>query len=103
VTGFAGLLLSGFASIWYIATANTLVQLRAGAPLRGRVMGVWVMALPGTTPVTSLIAAMLVHLAGIRLAYFTAGLVLLAVALSGSRALWPVSGRAPGWPATADG
>jgi len=92
--GFAGLFLSGFASIWYIATANTLVQLRAGAQLRGRVMGVWVMALPGTTPLTSLLAAGLASAAGIRFAYFTAGLVILAAALAGGRALWPASGRA---------
>jgi MFS family permease len=35
---FLGLALSGFFSIWLIAAANTLVQLRAGPTLRGRVM-----------------------------------------------------------------
>jgi len=89
--GVAGLLLSGFASIWYIAVANTLVQLRAGAHLRGRVMGVWVMALPGLSPLTSVLAALLASAAGIRIAYLTAGLVILAAALSGTRALWPIS------------
>jgi histidinol-phosphate/aromatic aminotransferase/cobyric acid decarboxylase-like protein len=44
--------------------------------------------------VTSVLAAVLAGLAGIRFAYFTAGVVLLAVALSGWRALWPISGRA---------
>jgi predicted MFS family arabinose efflux permease len=38
VVGLVGLVLSGFASIWYIATANTLVQLRATAQLRCRVI-----------------------------------------------------------------
>ena len=94
VVGLVGLVLSGFASIWYITTANTLVQLRAAAQLRGRVMGVWVMALPGANPLTSVLAAVLAGLAGIRFAYFAAGVVLLAVALSGGRALWPISGRA---------
>lgn len=94
MVGVAGLVLSGFASIWYIATANTLVQLRAGAQLRGRVMGVWSMALPGMIPMTSLLAAAVAGLAGIRVAYLAAGLALLAVALSGGRALWPISGRA---------
>jgi hypothetical protein len=47
---FAGLALSGFFSIWLIAAANTLVQLRAGPALRGRVMGIWTMALPGSYP-----------------------------------------------------
>jgi len=94
VVGLVGLVLSGFASIWYIATANTLVQLRAAAQLRGRVMGVWVMALPGANPLTSVLAAVLAGLAGIRFAYFAAGVVLLAVALTGGRALWPITGRA---------
>ena len=94
VVGLVGLVLSGFASIWYITTANTLVQLRAAAQLRGRVMGVWVMALPGANPLTSVLAAVLAGLAGIRFAYFAAGVVLLAVALTGGRALWPITGRA---------
>jgi MFS family permease len=42
---FLGLALSGFLSIWLIAAANTLVQLRAGPALRGRVMGIWTMAI----------------------------------------------------------
>jgi MFS family permease len=91
VIGFAGLFLSGFTSIWYIATANTLVQLRADARLRGRVMGVWVMALPGLSPLSSVLAATLANAAGVRFAYLTAGLVILAAALSGGRALWPIS------------
>ena len=91
--GLVGLALTGFTSIWYIATANTLVQLRAGAELRGRVMGVWVMALPGMSPLTSVLAATADSLGGVRLSYFLTALALLAVALSGVRALWPVSGR----------
>jgi len=58
-------------------------------------MGVGAMALPGTTPVTSLLAAALANVAGTRFAYLTAGLVVLAAALSGGLALWPASGRAP--------
>jgi MFS family permease len=52
---FAGLALAGFLSIWFIALANALVQLRTEPGLRGRVMGVWTMAMPGMTPVTSLV------------------------------------------------
>jgi MFS family permease len=52
---FAGLAIAGFLSIWFIAIANALVQLRTEAGLRGRVMGVWTMAMPGMTPVTSLL------------------------------------------------
>jgi MFS family permease len=52
---FAGLALAGFLSIWFIALANALVQLRTAPGLRGRVMGIWTMAMPGMTPVTSLL------------------------------------------------
>jgi hypothetical protein len=51
------------------------------------------MALPGANPLTSVLAAVLVGLAGIRFAYFAAGVLLLAVALSSGRVLWPITGR----------
>ena len=53
VLAFAAMALTGFTSIWFIASANTLVQLRSLPEMRGRVMGLWSMALPGTTPLTS--------------------------------------------------
>jgi hypothetical protein len=52
---FAGVALAGFLSIWFIALANTLVQLRTEPGLRGRVMGIWTMALPGMSVITSLL------------------------------------------------
>ena len=48
-----GLAVTGCLSIWFIAQANTLVQLVADPSMRGRVMGLWTMALPGTEPATS--------------------------------------------------
>ena len=51
---FIGMLATGASSIWMIASANTLVQLRAAPELRGRVMGAWSVALPGTVPITAL-------------------------------------------------
>ncbi len=47
---FAGLVLAGLLSIWFIALANTLVQVRTEPGLRGRVMGIWTMAIPGHEP-----------------------------------------------------
>ncbi len=77
---FAGLALSGFFSIWLIAAANTLVQLRAGPALRGRVMGIWTMALPGSYPVSGLLVA-LVSGASPRAGFSLSGVAMVAVAL----------------------
>jgi MFS family permease len=52
---YAGMVLAGFFSIWFIALANALVQLRSEPEMRGRVMGAWTMALPGMLPITSLL------------------------------------------------
>jgi MFS family permease len=46
---FLGLALSGFLSIWLIAAASTLVQLRSEPRLRGRIMGIWTMRCPAAT------------------------------------------------------
>ena len=85
--GLVGMTLSGLASIWFIASANTLVQLRAAPTMRGRVMGAWTMALPGMNPITAVLAGLLADWAGIRIAYATAGGFILLAALSGRHAL----------------
>jgi MFS family permease len=77
---FAGLALAGFLSIWLIAAASTLVQLRSDPRLRGRIMGIWTMALPGSYPVTGLLIA-LVSTASPRAGFSLAGLAMVAVAL----------------------
>jgi MFS family permease len=81
---FVGMVAIGFFSIWLVAVANTLVQLAAAPAVRGLVMGIWSMALPGMNPATGLMAAAAAEIsprAGVGLA----GVVLLiAVA-----ATWP--------------
>lgn len=72
---------TGTASIWMIAAANTLVQVRTVPELRGRVMGAWTMALPGTLPVTALAAGAAADAFGVRIAYAGAGTLILLVAL----------------------
>jgi len=78
---FGGLALIGFLSIWFIALANTLVQLRTEPGLRGRVMGVWTMALPGMTPITTLLVGGVATWAGggagARYAFGLSGVALL--------------------------
>jgi MFS family permease len=87
---FVGLTLAGLLSIWFIALANTLVQVRTAPAFRGRVMGIWTMALPGMNPVTGLLAGVTAVALGPR-----AGFALGGVALALTAAL--------GWGALADG
>jgi hypothetical protein len=81
------MVLVGFLSIWMIALANTLVQLRPSASLRGPVMGLWTMVLPGLMPVTALVIGATTQYAGPREGYGIAGVFLCAAALTGWRAL----------------
>lgn len=55
---FVCIALTGFFSIWLVAGANTLVQLRSEPHMRGRIMGIWTMALPGAMPVTGMMSAL---------------------------------------------
>jgi MFS family permease len=88
---FAGLAMAGFLSIWFIALANALVQLRTEPDLRGRVMGAWTMAMPGMTPVTSLLVGGVATwgggAVGAREAFGLSGAALLATAGLAWRAL----------------
>ena len=79
---FVGMAAVGASSIWMIAVANTVVQLRTAPELRGRVMGAWSMALPGMVPITSVICGTLADACGARVAYGGAGAVIAAVALT---------------------
>jgi MFS family permease len=95
-----GLAVTGCLSIWFIAQANTLVQLAADPSMRGRVMGLWTMALPGTEPATSPFAGYISQTFGARDGFSLSGIALLITATIGWRALTDVTGRrAPAPPA----
>jgi MFS family permease len=82
-----GMAVTGFVSIWLIALANTLAQLRSEPDIRGRVMGVWNMALPGMSPVTALAIGTIADGPGPREAFGVAGACLLAAMAVGWKAL----------------
>jgi MFS family permease len=92
---FAGMAVLGFFSIWLVSLANTLVQLRAAPALRGRVMGVWSMAMPGTFPITGLALGFAADAVGPREGFALAGVALLASAAAGWRALADAPARQP--------
>ena len=79
--------MTGCLSIWFIAQANTLVQLAADPSMRGRVMGLWTMALPGTEPATSPFAGDISQTFGARDGFSLSGVALLLTATIGWRAL----------------
>ena len=81
----AGTVLTGTTSIWMIASASTLVQLRAEPELRGRVMGAWTVAISGTPPITAVLAGGIADAFGARVAYDVVGLGIALVALSAWR------------------
>ena len=82
-----GMAVTGCLSIWFIAQANTLVQLLADPSMRGRVMGLWTMALPGTEPATSPFAGYISQTFGARDGFSLSGVALLLTAVIGWRAL----------------
>jgi MFS family permease len=75
-----GLFICGFCSIWFIARANALAQLRAAPEMRGRVMGVWTMALPGMNPVTAPLVGLVCDDIGPRQGFGLAGVALVIAA-----------------------
>ncbi len=84
---YAGMATVGLSSIWFVAAASTLVQLQAPPALRGRVMGVWSMALPGMGPVTGMTVAVLMDATSPRWGYAAMGLAMVAAAAATRRSL----------------
>ncbi|UJP10522.1 MFS transporter [Microbacterium sp. KUDC0406] len=84
---FVGTAIVGAMSMWFIARANAFVMLTAPVAIRGRVMGIWAMALPGSTVVTGLAVGALTDFAGPRAAYAAIGVLTAVVALTSWRAL----------------
>ena len=80
---FVGLAAVGTVVMWFIARANAFVMLSTPTAIRGRVMGIWAMALPGSSVVTGLLVGGLADLTDPRIAYAAVGVVTaLVVALS---------------------
>ncbi len=79
--------LAGGASMWFIARANALVLLETPALMRGRVMGIWAMMLPGSTVVTGLLVGSLADALGPRIAYAAIGVFTALLVALGWRSL----------------
>ncbi|MFJ4680660.1 MFS transporter [Kitasatospora sp. NPDC088783] len=82
-----GMAAVGLTSIWFIATANTLAQLRSAPGMRGRVMSLWGSAMTGTLPFTGLAVTFVAQHVGARVGFCVSGTALLLATLAAWRAL----------------
>jgi len=91
------LALAGGASISFMSTGNSTLQLGAAPSMRGRVMSLWFVSFQGTTPIGAPIVGWIMALAGARAGLGVGGVTCLLVAILGlaaQRRLTPGSVRA---------
>ncbi|HEY3828474.1 MAG TPA: MFS transporter [Solirubrobacteraceae bacterium] len=77
------LALAGWASISFMATGNSTLQLTAEPSMRGRVMALWFVAFQGSTPIGGPIVGWVMAQAGARAGLGLGALTCLLVALAG--------------------
>jgi MFS family permease len=81
------LALAGGASISFMSTGNSTLQLTAAPEMRGRVMSLWFVAFQGSTPIGAPIVGWAMAAAGARAGLGLGGVTCLLVALLGLLAL----------------
>jgi MFS family permease len=102
------LALAGGASISFMSTGNSTLQLTAAPSMRGRVMSLWFVAFQGSTPIGGPIIGLVMGLAGARAGLGLGAVTCVAAAVGGFVALRR-RGRValeryrPGTPAVTDG
>ena len=79
--------LVGAASITFMATGNSTLQLNSAPGMRGRVMALWFVAFQGSTPIGGPIIGAIIALAGARAGLGVGALTCFAAALVGVSAL----------------
>jgi MFS family permease len=88
------LAIAGGASISFMATGNSTLQLNAAPSMRGRVMSLWFVAFQGSTPIGGPIVGSVMALLGARAGLGLGAAACLAVALGGLIALRRTAGEA---------
>jgi MFS family permease len=81
------LALAGAASITFMATGNSTLQLGSEPEMRGRVMSLWFVAFQGSTPIGGPIVGAIMGLLGARAGLGLGAVTCIAVALAGAAAL----------------
>jgi MFS family permease len=87
--------LAGGASISFMATGNSTLQLNAAPGMRGRVMSLWFVAFQGSTPIGGPIVGGVMELLGARAGLGLGALTCFVVALCGYVALRATRTRSP--------
>jgi MFS family permease len=89
VVGFVypAMMLLGLCVIALVARSNSLLMLRTPPGLRGRMMGIWSMAVPGCNAFTGLLTGTITSSWGPRQAFVVAGALVLAALAVGWRTL----------------
>lgn len=85
------LALVGWASISFMATGNSTLQLAAAPSMRGRVMSLWFVAFQGSTPIGGPIIGWVMAQAGARAGLGVGAITCLLVALLGLLALHEIA------------
>jgi MFS family permease len=87
------LTLAGAASISFMSTGNSTLQLAAEPAMRGRVMALWFVAFQGSTPIGGPAVGAIITAAGPRAGLAAGALACLAAAALGLAAQRRISGR----------
>ncbi len=95
VAASGALVAVGAASIWFLSTGSTTLQLTAAPEMRGRVMALWTVAFIGTTPVGGPIIGFVAEQAGPRWALALGAAAALIAAGLGAVALRRLARRPP--------
>ena len=80
---FLTLVLAGWASVTYMATGNTTLQLGADPTMRGRVMSLWFVAFQGSTPIGGPLIGWVIAASNPRVGLAIGGVACLLVAVLG--------------------
>jgi predicted MFS family arabinose efflux permease len=91
----AGLAVLGAASVSFIAIGNSTLQLTAAPGMRGRVMGLYVVAFLGTTPLGGPLMGWIGEHLGPRLALAGGGLAVLIASILALPGLREMGGTSP--------
>lgn len=103
VAFFVILVPTGLVAIWFVTSANAFVQLGVEPSLRGRVIGIFMVAFFGGTPIGAPLLGWLAEVAGARWSLIGGGLTALALTLLAAAVLRPRIRAAADLEAAAEG